>query len=44
MESLNKKYKKEILIVIYKTIQNYKEATKDFLENEKQFHLGVITT
>ena len=30
--------------MIYKTITNYKEATKDFLENEKQFHLGVITT
>ena len=43
MESLNKKYKGDI-IVIYKTITNYKEATKDFLENEKQFHLGVITT
>ena len=23
---------------------NYKEASKDFLENEKQFHLGVIPT
>lgn len=23
---------------------NYKEAAKDFLENEKQFHLGVIPT
>ena len=30
--------------MIYKTITNYKEATKDFLENEKQFHLGVIPT
>ena len=30
--------------MIYKTIQNYKEASKDFLENEKQFHLGVIPT
>ena len=30
--------------MIYKTITNYKDATKDFLENEKQFHLGVITT
>ena len=30
--------------MIYKTIDNYKEATKDFLENEKQFHLGVIPT
>ena len=30
--------------MIYKTITNYKEATKDFLENEKQFHLGVLPT
>ena len=30
--------------MIYKTIQNYKDASKDFLENEKQFHLGVIPT
>ena len=30
--------------MIYKTIKNYKEASKDFLENEKQFHLGVIPT
>lgn len=30
--------------MIYKTITNYKEASKDFLENEKQFHLGVIPT
>lgn len=30
--------------MIYKTISNYKDATKDFLENEKQFHLGVIPT
>ena len=30
--------------MIYKTITNYLEASKDFLENEKQFHLGVIPT
>jgi len=30
--------------MIYKTIDNYVEASKDFLENEKQFHLGVIPT
>ena len=30
--------------MIYKTINNYLEASKDFLENEKQFHLGVIPT
>ena len=30
--------------MIYKTIDNYKDASKDFLENEKQFHLGVIDT
>ncbi len=30
--------------MIYKTITNYEEASKDFLENEKQFHLGVIPT
>lgn len=30
--------------MIYKTIDNYKDASKDFLENEKQFHLGVIPT
>ena len=30
--------------MIYKTIKNYKEASKDFLENEKQFHLGVNPT
>ncbi len=30
--------------MIYKTISNYKDASKDFLENEKQFHLGVIPT
>lgn len=30
--------------MIYKTIDNYKAASKDFLENEKQFHLGVIPT
>ena len=23
---------------------NYKEAAKNFIENEKQFHLGVIPT
>ncbi len=23
---------------------NYKEASRDFIENEKQFHLGVIPT
>ena len=30
--------------MIYKTIENYLDASKDFLENEKQFHLGVIPT
>ena len=30
--------------MIYKTIDNYLDASKDFLENEKQFHLGVIPT
>ena len=30
--------------MIYKTIKDYLEASKDFLENEKQFHLGVIPT
>lgn len=30
--------------MIYKTIDNYKDASIDFLENEKQFHLGVIPT
>ncbi len=28
----------------YKKITNYKDAAKDFIENEKQFHLGVIPT
>lgn len=28
----------------YKNITNYKDAAKDFIENEKQFHLGVIPT
>ncbi len=28
----------------YKNITDYKAATKDFIENEKQFHLGVIPT
>ena len=28
----------------YKDIKDYKLASKDFLENEKQFHLGVIPT
>ena len=30
--------------MIYKTILTPEEASKDFLENEKQFHLGVIPT
>lgn len=30
--------------MIYKTILTPEEACKDFLENEKQFHLGVIPT
>jgi len=30
--------------MIYKTIDNYEDACKDFLNNEKQFHLGVINT
>ena len=30
--------------MIYKTIKTPEEASKDFLENEKQFHLGVIPT
>ena len=30
--------------MIYKTIPTPEEASKDFLENEKQFHLGVIPT
>lgn len=30
--------------MIYKTINNPQDASKDFLENEKQFHLGVIPT
>lgn len=30
--------------MIYKTINNPEEASRDFLENEKQFHLGVIPT
>ena len=30
--------------MIYKTIDNYLDASRDFLENEKQFHLGVIPT
>lgn len=28
----------------YKDIKDYKLASKDFIENEKQFHLGVIPT
>ena len=30
--------------MIYKTILTPEEASKDFCENEKQFHLGVIPT
>ncbi|MBQ7307366.1 MAG: hypothetical protein IJW82_02455, partial [Clostridia bacterium] len=30
--------------MIYKTILTPEEASKDFIQNEKQFHLGVIPT
>ena len=26
------------------TMQDYKQAAKDFIENEKEFHLGAIPT